>query len=111
MKDDETSGEQERIRHQILQLAREVPAGRVISYGALGKRSEPPISGYICGRIMGLAMDDVPWWRIVGKDGMLPIGKRGPEMAMRQRELLASEGIEFEENGAIARRFFEDEFD
>ncbi len=100
--------QEELIRRQILQLAREIPLGRVISYGALGKRSNPPISGYICGRIMALAMQDVPWWRVVGKDGKLPIGKRGPEMAMRQRELLGDEGVEFDETGAIVRRFFED---
>lgn len=100
--------ETELIRKQIMKLAREVPSGRVISYGALGKRSNPPVSGYICGRIMGLVMDDVPWWRVVGQDGKLPIGKRGPAHAARQRERLESEGVEFDEDGAILRRFFED---
>jgi methylated-DNA-protein-cysteine methyltransferase-like protein len=100
--------EQDPIRRQIFQLAREIPAGRVISYGALGKRCEPPISGYICGRIMGLVMDEVPWWRVVGKDGLLPIGKRGPLHAARQRELLSEEGVEFGEKGEILARFFND---
>lgn len=100
--------EQLQIRHQIWQLAREIPPGCVISYGALGKRCDPPISGYICGRIMALVIDDVPWWRVVGKDGKLPIGKRGPRHAARQRELLREEGVEFDEDGAISRRFFED---
>ena len=99
---------QDSIRQQIFQLTREIPSGRVISYGALGKRSDPPISGYICGRILGIVPDDVPWWRVVGKDGKLPIGKRGPGHAARQRELLESEGVEFDEDGAILRRFFED---
>jgi alkylated DNA nucleotide flippase Atl1 len=92
----------------VIKLAREIPRGRVISYGALGKRCEPPISGYICGRIMALVLDDVPWWRVVGKDGKLPISKRGPDHAARQRELLGEEGVEFGEDGAIMRRFFED---
>lgn len=105
---EKNTDETELIRRQIWQFAREIPPGRVISYGALGKRSEPPVSGYICGRIMGLAMNDVPWWRVVGKDGKLPIGKRGPEMAARQRELLTQEGVEFDSDGAILRRFFED---
>ncbi len=96
------------IRSQILVLARAIPQGRVISYGALGKRSDPPTSGYICGRIMGLLMEDVPWWRVVGKDGKLPIGKRGPLHAARQRELLEAEGVKFDEDGAILQRFFED---
>ncbi len=103
----EENRQQIEIRRQILQLAREIPSGRVIAYGALGNRCEPPISGYICGRIMGTVMDDVPWWRVVAKDGTLPIGKRGPDHAARQRELLREESVEFDENGAILPRFFE----
>lgn len=100
--------EQLAIRNQILQMAREIPAGRVLSYGALGKRCDPPISGYVCGRIMALVIDDVPWWRVVGKNGQLPIGKRGPLHAARQRELLGEEGVEFDDDGAIEPRFFDD---
>ncbi len=100
--------EQERLRLQIIRLAREIPRGRVISYGALGKRCEPPISGYICGRIMALVLDDVPWWRVVGKDGKLPISKRGPDHAARQRELLREDGVEFDGSGAILGKFFEE---
>ncbi len=100
--------EAETLRRQVRRLAREVARGRVISYGALGARCEPPVSGYVCGRVMGQLMEDVPWWRVVGKDGKLPIGKRGPEHSLRQRKLLEEEGVEFEDD-AIGRRFFEDE--
>ena len=100
--------EAETLRRQVRRLAGEIPRGRVISYGALGARCEPPISGYICGRVMGQLMEDVPWWRVVGKSGKLPIVKRGPDHARRQRELLEDEGVEFEED-VIGRRFFVDE--
>lgn len=100
--------EQERLKDLVMDLAREIPAGRVISYGALGKRCDPPISGYICGRLMGKVEDDVPWWRVVGKDGKLPIAKRGLYHAGRQRELLAADGITFDEDGNILRQFFLD---
>ena len=84
------------IIEQVYALARAVPAGRVMSYGALGARCQPPISGYICGRIMGMANDDsVPWWRIVAKSGVLPIMKRNPALADEQRERLESEGVQF----------------
>ncbi|HEX8464546.1 MAG TPA: MGMT family protein [Abditibacterium sp.] len=97
-----------RLRVQVMKLAQEVLRGRVISYGALGKRCEPPISGYVCGRVMAQVLDDVPWWRVVGKDGNLPISKRGPGHSERQRELLGEEGVEFDENGRVLKSFFED---
>ena len=104
----EQSNEAELLRAQVRRLCHEIPSGRVISYGALGARCEPPISGYVCGRVMGQLMDDVPWWRVVGKAGTLPIGKRGPEHSLQQRKLLEDEGVEFEED-VIKPSFFEDE--
>lgn len=95
------------LRAQVQRLCHEVPRGRVISYGALGARCEPPISGYVCGRVMGRIMDEAPWWRVVGKNGALPIHKKGPERAREQRELLEAEGVEFEGDN-IKREFFED---
>lgn len=92
---------------QVFALARQVPVGRVLSYGALGARCEPPISGYVCGRIMNNVGDDVPWWRIVAKDGSLPIAKRNPNLALRQRELLEQEGIQFDEENRVLESYFE----
>ncbi len=104
----ESPTEAELLRAQVRRLCREISSGRVISYGALGARCEPPISGYICGRVMAQLMDEAPWWRVVGKAGTLPIGKRGPDHAVRQRALLEEEGVVFAED-AIKREFFEDE--
>ena len=100
--------EAENLRAQVRRLCDAIPRGRVISYGALGAKCEPPISGYICGRVMGQLMDDVAWWRVVGKSGALPISKRGPDKARKQRALLEGEGVEFEAD-LIGREFFEDE--
>jgi methylated-DNA-protein-cysteine methyltransferase-like protein len=95
-----------KIIEQVYAHARQIPAGRVISYGALGARCTPPISGYICGRIMNQAHDDVPWWRVVAKDGSLPIAKRNPLLANKQRQHLLDEGVEFDEDGRIRMKEF-----
>lgn len=108
MNEHENETEAESLRHQVMDLTRAIPCGRVTSYGALGARCQPPISGYICGRVLGNVMENVPWWRVVGKAGTLPISKRGPDHALRQRQLLEDEGVVFE-NDAIVRRFFEDD--
>lgn len=89
------------IREKIFELARAIPSGRVASYGALGALCEPPISGYICGRILQNVAADVPWWRVVGKDGALPISKRSPHLAAEQREKLEAEGVGFDEDGKV----------
>src|SRR3712207_5560008 len=98
---DEVPGVDVTSVEQVFALARSIPVGRVLSYGALGARCEPPISGYICGRIMNTVSDDVPWWRVVAKDGSLPIAKRNPHLAMEQRTHLESEGVEFDDEGRV----------
>lgn len=104
----EENNETAAMTAQVFDLARQVPAGRVLSYGALGARCEPPISGYVCGRIMNNVGDDVPWWRIVAKDGSLPIAKRNSNLALRQRELLEQEGVEFDEEDRVLMNQFSD---
>jgi methylated-DNA-protein-cysteine methyltransferase-like protein len=47
------------------------------------------------GAAMRIAPDDVPWHRVVGAGGTLPIGKISPEMLLRQRALLELEGVRF----------------
>lgn len=102
----ETENEWETTKTQIFNAARAIPKGRVTSYGALGKCANPPISGYVCGRILGNVPADVPWWRVVGKDGQLPIRKRHPDLEKRQKTLLKAEGVSWDEKGRIESRLF-----
>jgi methylated-DNA-protein-cysteine methyltransferase-like protein len=89
------------IREKIFELVRAIAPGRVSSYGALGAACDPPISGYICGRILQNVPGDVPWWRVVSKDGALPISKRSPHLAADQKQKLEDEGVEFSADGKI----------
>ena len=41
---------------------------------------------------------DVPWWRVVGKQGEHGILKTGGGRRMEQRELLEAEGVVFDDN-------------
>lgn len=91
----------ERVVQQIHTIVHAIPAGKVLSYGEVGKRSNPPISGYICGRIVRQISEEAPWWRVVGKDGNLPIRKRHPELSIVQRERLEAEGVEFTDEGTV----------
>ena len=94
------------LRLQIHQLVRQIPAGKVTNYGSIGAACNPPISGYICGRLMQNTPADVPWWRVVAKDGTLPAAKRSPELGREQRTLLLEEGVNFEANGKVMQKYF-----
>lgn len=92
---------QQRIIEQIRIIVHAIPRGKVLSYGEVGRRSDPPVSGYICGRIVRLISEEAPWWRVVGKEGNLPIRKRHPELSVLQREKLEGEGVTFTAEGDI----------
>lgn len=94
------------LRFQIHQLVRQIPQGKVTNYGAIGTACKPPISGYVCGRLMQDTPPDVPWWRVVAKDGSLPAAKRSPELGREQRLLLKNEGVAFEANGKVQQKYF-----
>jgi len=94
------------LKEQVRAIVSSIPSGQVLAYGQVGARCEPPLSGYICGRILHHALEDVPWWRVVAKDGHLPIEKRAAEMAQKQRALLEAEGVAFI-NDCVAPQHFE----
>lgn len=79
---------------EVESLVRQIPSGRVTSYGAVGRMLEQPLSGLLVGRILRSADIDCPWWRVVGADGTLPLDRRGPEFGAEQRRRLAEEGVE-----------------
>lgn len=78
---------------ELWEVVRSIPAGRCASYGAVGRALASPLSGYEVGRRMADAPAGVPWWRVLAKDGSLPIHKRAPHYADEQRRLLDSEGV------------------
>ncbi|MCX7798962.1 MAG: MGMT family protein [Fimbriimonadales bacterium] len=83
-------------RDELWQVVRSIPTGRVASYGDCGRELIPPVSGLIVGKWMALAPADVPWWRVVARDGRLVVGRRDPRLAAVQRSLLEAEGVPFE---------------
>lgn len=82
-------------REELWELVRAIPRGRVSNYGALGAALRHPASGLFVGRWLAFCSEGVPWWRVVAKDGGLPISKRDPVLGLRQREILIDEGATF----------------
>ncbi|MHB8636850.1 MAG: MGMT family protein [Fimbriimonadaceae bacterium] len=94
---------------ELYRRVRAIPRGYCTNYGALGRALTQPVSGYVVGRWMAAAPPDVPWHRVVAKDGALPTAKRDPVLALEQARLLRDEGVPLTEDGRVdmASCFFE----
>lgn len=93
--------------NELYDLVRRIPPGMVASYGDLGRVLDRPVSGVIVGRWMARDVRDVPWWRVVAKDGTLPVWKRDASLEDEQVQRLLDEGVQLE-GGRVPRRYFVD---
>ncbi|HWD40125.1 MAG TPA: MGMT family protein [Fimbriimonas sp.] len=93
------------ITDELWRLIGSIPKGRVASYGALGQALSTPCSGFLVGRWLAGCPADVPWWRVVAKDGRLPVWKRGAEVEREQIERLAREAVEVVEGRVAMDRY------
>lgn len=86
----------------VYAVVRQIPAGRVATYGQVADMVESvSVTPREVGAIMNVSPPDVPWQRVVGAGGHLPVGKRSPSLKARQRELLEAEGVAFLPNGCV----------
>ncbi|MEQ1823396.1 MAG: MGMT family protein [Fimbriimonadaceae bacterium] len=97
----------------VYEMVRAIPEGRVTSYGALGQALKNPVSGLVVGNWMSRCPDDVPWWRVIAKDGRIVIFKKDAAAALVQRKMLEDEGIEFgpDEKVKVEGRIWDPRFD
>jgi methylated-DNA-protein-cysteine methyltransferase-like protein len=87
---------------QVYRLIRQVPVGKVTSYGAIARMLGNPRAA----RTVGWALhslpesSDVPWHRVVNSRGRISTSWQEHSIGL-QRALLEAEGIEFDENDII----------
>ena len=87
---------------EVHKFVRSIPVGKVATYGQIADSIDTcRLTARMVGSIMRECPMEVPWHRVVGAGGHLPVGKRSPQLAIKQRELLAIEGVSFRKNGAI----------
>ena len=86
----------------VYEFVRTVPHGKVVTYGQVAGLVEGvSLTPRQVGGFMASAPADVPWQRVVGAAGHLPIGKRATAFMIRQRQLLENEGVTFLPNDRI----------
>ncbi len=92
---------QQAYYEQVWHLVRQVPPGKVVTYGQIAQMLPPPagiepqaykaFSSRWVGAAMAACPNDVPWQRVINSQGKIS-QRPGAE---RQRQLLEEEGILF----------------
>ena len=103
---------QQAYYEQVWDMVRQIPYGKVATYGQIAKLLPPPqgvaFESYKAfgprwvGGAMANCPDDVPWQRVINSKG--EISQRPG--AGRQTELVLEEGVEFNEKGRIDLKKF-----
>jgi methylated-DNA-protein-cysteine methyltransferase-like protein len=98
-------GSHDKLFARIYEVVKQVPRGKVASYGQIAQ-----IVGAGCdARMVGYAMagtpegSDVPWQRIVNREGKISLPGKG---GVIQRMRLEAEGVVFDARGRIDMKRF-----
>lgn len=93
---------QTNFAESVYTLIRQVPRGRVVSYGGVAALIGQPRAARGVGRALCTLPDgsDVPWWRVVNHNGEISISCADHGAAL-QRHLLEAEGVEFDSRGRV----------
>jgi methylated-DNA-protein-cysteine methyltransferase-like protein len=87
-------------------MVRSIPRGRATSYGAIAAYLGSPRAARGVGWALSAlpAGTDVPWWRVVNRNGEISI-KGAPGLPALQRSLLEAEGVVFQKGRIDLRKF------
>src|SRR6195256_1786794 len=87
----------------VFRFVKQIPRGRVLTYGALAKALHLPGGARSAGRAMAATPSGkgIPWHRVIGERGKILI--REPYASL-QRKLLESEGIAILESRVDLKR-------
>ena len=90
---------------EVYALVRQVPAGRVVTYGQIAAALGDAKRARVVGWAMRACPEDVPWHRVVNSRGGLSLGPAHGGVNL-QRALLEDEGIEFDAGEHIDLRVY-----
>ena len=87
---------------RVYEIARQIPYGRVTSYGAIAKALGTARSARMVGWAMNAShtIDDVPAHRVVNRKGLLS-GKHHFDGTNLMQQLLENEGVEVVDNQIV----------
>jgi methylated-DNA-protein-cysteine methyltransferase-like protein len=82
-------------------MVQQCPRGKVVSYGGVAALLGYPRAARGVGHALSALtdLDNVPWWRVVNRNGQISISSG--HGAILQRKLLEQEGVIFDQRGRI----------
>lgn len=84
------------FQNSVHELVRQVPAGRVTTYGDIGGfLGSRRIARHVGFALAALTDPSVPWHRVINAQGRISF-KGDTDRAIRQRTLLEAEGVAFD---------------
>ncbi len=85
-------------REHVYAIVRQIPAGRVMTYGQLAGLLGEGYTARTIGHVMHGADDEVPWQRVINSQGKCSTGRLTIPINLQQ-ELLEAEGVIFNAAG------------
>jgi len=99
----------EEFNHMVWALVRQIPPGKVCTYGQVASLIGPPpgmdpksfhaFGARWVGGAMAACPQDVPWQRVINSQGKVSLRPAGG--GSHQRELLEAEGVEFDDRDRV----------
>lgn len=88
-----------KFKYRVEQLVRRIPAGRVMTYGQVAALCGSANAARIVGGIAHFGDPDLPWHRVVNKQGGLASGYPGGRVSHKAQ--LEAEGVTVDDNFSI----------
>ncbi len=97
-----------RFQDAVLRTVARIPEGKVTSYGAVAAMAGQPRAARGVGWILNRLKPgtDLPWWRVVNREGGLSTLKLPTGAGPLQRARLEQEGVRFDSEGRVSEDRF-----
>lgn len=84
-------------KQKVLEIVKSIPKGKISSYGRIANITgiSPRVVGFILSGITKEEMQEIPWHRVVDRNGFISSSKLG-EKGVLQEQMLKAEGVEIE---------------
>ncbi len=96
----------EQYRDRVYNMVRQIPMGRVMTYGQIAIILGEGYTARTVGYVMHGSPTDVPWQRVINSQGRCSTGRLILPVNLQQ-EMLEAEGVVFNDRGKCALAVFQ----